>query len=119
MTKALNIATMIAQSEALIAKLETARLVNTIASHNTVVIAAAGFALDFDFEDLGNGTRMASNPRMIALTSARQFTRKDARTLAATCTDGAGNPARAMFINDAVDMMQAQQRELIATLRSL
>lgn len=119
MTKALNIAAMIAEANDHIAALEQCRLVGMICDCNTVVVADAGFALDFDFTPAEGGKRNASNPRMIALSRARQFTPKDARTLAAACVDGNGKPARAMYINDAVNMMQAQQRELIAILEAL
>ena len=55
---------------------------------------------------------------MVALSKARQFTRRDATTLANTCTDGGGRQARAMYINDAVDLMQDELRSMIKVLEA-
>lgn len=119
MTETLNIAQMIADAEAAIVRMEGVRLKGMIASHNRVVIAHGDFALGFDYTDNGDGTKSIINARMVQLWKAPQFTPSDAARIAAACTDGAGRPARAMYINDAVDMMVAAQRQFIETLRSL
>lgn len=114
-----EIQALIAQSEDSIAKMESARLRYTIAKFNHVVLSASDFALDFIFQDNGDGTKTAVGGHMTALWKAPQFTKKDAETLAAVTADGAGRPARAMFINDAVDLLVANTREHIERLRAL
>jgi hypothetical protein len=114
-----EIQALIAQAEDSIAKMESARLRYTIAKFNHVVLSASDFALDFEFQSNGDGTRTAVSGHMTALWKAPQFTKKDAETLAAVTADGAGRLARAMFINDAVDLMVANAREHIERLRSL
>lgn len=118
-TKDLQIQLLIDQAEETIRNLERCRLVNTIASHNHVVLSASDFALDFDFEGNGDGTKTATRANMAPLWKAPQFTRKDAQTLADASADGRGQPSKAVFINDAVDLLVSKTREHIETLRAM
>ena len=108
-----------ATSEDALVRLEGLRLVNTIASHNHVVLSAYGDALAFDFVDAGKGKREATACRIVPLWKAPQFTKKDAQILAAAASDGNGKPGRAVFINDAVDLAIEGQREFQAILNKM
>ncbi|MDR5654480.1 hypothetical protein [Ruixingdingia sedimenti] len=114
-----EIQALIDQADASIAQMESARLRYTIARFNHVVLSASDFALDFTFENNGDGTRTAIAAHMTALWKAPQFTKQDAETLAAAAADGAGRPAKAVFINDAVDLMVTNTRQHIERLRAL
>lgn len=98
-----------------IARAENLRLVNTIAAHNTVVLSATGFALDFDWAPAGKGKRTATAARIVPLWKAPQFSPASARELAKFVNNGT---ARAVFINDAVNEYQAAQHELIGLLEA-
>ena len=111
-----NFETHIAEANDFIATLEQSRITGMIVSHGFVVLADAGFALDFTLTARDDGKFEAALVGQCALRSAPMYTRKDAQTLAAAVKDGTGKPGKAMFINDAVDMMQAGQRELIALM---
>lgn len=114
-----EIQALIEQAEESIARMESARLRYTIAKFNHVVLSASDFALDFTFQDNGDGTRTAVAAHMTALWRAPQFTKADAETLAAAAADGAGRPAKAMFINDAIDLLVAGTRQHIERLHAL
>jgi len=115
----LQLQLLIDQAEDSIRRMEACRLVNTIASHNHVVISPGDFAIDFGFEGNGNGTKTATRANMTPLWKAPQFTKKDAQILADACECVGGRSARAMFINDAVEMMVGMQRALIERLRTM
>lgn len=115
----LQLQLLIDQAEDSIRNLERCRLVNTIAGHNHVVIGPGDFAIDFDFDSNGNGTKTATRANMTPLWKAPQFTKKDAQILADACECVGGRSARAMFINDAVDLMVGLQRTLIERLHAM
>ncbi len=106
----------IALAEAYIEQIETLRLRNTIASHTWVVLSGHNIPLTFEFQDLGNGTKSATSATPCPLKNAPQFTKNDAETLASFVIDGTGKRGVAMFINDAIDLHQLQQREAIAIM---
>ena len=108
------------KTEEAIAGLESLRIRNSLVSHGFVVFnPAAGMPLEFTWEALPNGRKRATAGRCTALRNAPQFTRKDAETLARECKNGHGATCEALFINDAIDRMQAAMREHLARLPEL
>lgn len=71
--------------------------------------------LAFDID----ANRVASNPRVVCILNAHMFCREDAENLAANCRNGAGQPARAMHIRDALQMCINASEALIGSLERI
>lgn len=80
-----------------------------------VVPAGLNSCLAFDID--ANG--VASNPRVVCILSAHLFCRQDAENLAANCRNGAGEPARAMHIRDAIQRCIDAGEALIGSLERI
>lgn len=73
--------------------------------------------LAFDID--ANGVAGAQQPRVVCILNAHMFCREDAENLAANCRNGAGQPARAMHIRDALQMCINASEALIGSLERI
>lgn len=116
MTDAQVIADQISATQKFIAEMtDDLRHLDGVLIGNGWVVMSSGFNLRFTLKG-----SQASNPQVHGGSPARaqRFTERDARQLAAQCTNGHGEPAEAVHVKDALRAMIADQNALLDTLRA-
>ncbi len=81
-----------------------------------IVVSHSGLPLNFTIT--GKGERRVASAAQIAAHAGRvvRFTRMDAELLAFNVTDGAGRPARAVHVVDAIAAQIAEREQILASL---